>query len=334
MIPKGLIDAAAALHIEPAALYAAGGVAPSDLEDADAMVPAQAVLGMWMHLIASNPSRPIGVELGEHMPTSAAGIAGFCARHAPTGREALRRFTRYARLFDPFYSLEAEELPNETRLYQRHQPQVEMMMHPIEAMIAVIVRETRVAVAAFDNPIAVELAHAHAASHTHDPTYERVLGVVPKFGASRTCLVLTPGILDVPNEVAELRLGNYLEAHANDLLRRAAPAGDGSASATVSAAIERRLERQEEISAETIAEEMQVSLRTLQRRLSTEGAAFGDVFDHVRHRSATRLLEGTTLPALEIAFALGYAETTSFFRAFKRWTGTTPQRFRAELGAK
>lgn len=35
------------------------------------------------------------------------------------------------------------------------------------------------------------------------------------------------------------------------------------------------------------------------------------------------------LAAYEVSFLLGYSEPATFFRAFKRWTGKTPQQYRA-----
>lgn len=47
-----------------------------------------------------------------------------------------------------------------------------------------------------------------------------------------------------------------------------------------------------------------------------------------RERLARIYLQTLSMSLEEIAERLGYGEQTSFGRAFKRWTGVTPQRFR------
>jgi hypothetical protein len=56
--------------------------------------------------------------------------------------------------------------------------------------------------------------------------------------------------------------------------------------------------------------------------------AFGPILDQVREQRASYLLDNTQMPVERVAEALGFAETASFFRAFKRWKGMSPLRFR------
>lgn len=71
-----------------------------------------------------------------------------------------------------------------------------------------------------------------------------------------------------------------------------------------------------------------VSERTLQRRLGELGRSFTDVVEDFRREEAARLLRQPDLPLVEVASRLGYAEQTSFTRAFRRWTGSTPGAWR------
>jgi AraC-like DNA-binding protein len=41
-----------------------------------------------------------------------------------------------------------------------------------------------------------------------------------------------------------------------------------------------------------------------------------------------QLLAGSTTSVAAIAAALGYAESSAFIRAFTRWSGATPERWR------
>lgn len=77
-----------------------------------------------------------------------------------------------------------------------------------------------------------------------------------------------------------------------------------------------------------VAARLKVSERTLHRHLAQRGSSFGDVLDNVRLRRARELLEDSLLTVEAISECLGYAETASFSRFFKRMTGSTPSNYR------
>ncbi len=86
-----------------------------------------------------------------------------------------------------------------------------------------------------------------------------------------------------------------------------------------------------QVSMDNVAQRLAVSSRTLQRRLRSESTSFREVVDSTRESLARHYLRRTHLTATEIAFLLGFDESTSFFRAFQRWTGATPETMRREL---
>lgn len=77
-----------------------------------------------------------------------------------------------------------------------------------------------------------------------------------------------------------------------------------------------------------IARRMHLSERTLQRQLRGNGTSFTRLVDEVRQELARRYLGGDELHAAEVSYLLGFAHPNSFFRAFKRWTGLTPEEYR------
>jgi AraC-like DNA-binding protein len=81
-------------------------------------------------------------------------------------------------------------------------------------------------------------------------------------------------------------------------------------------------------SIEHCAEKLGVSVRTLQARLTRGGVRFSDILEQQRIELAKDYLRQEHMTLDEVALLLGYSEQTSFGRAFKRWTGSTPQRFR------
>ena len=85
-------------------------------------------------------------------------------------------------------------------------------------------------------------------------------------------------------------------------------------------------------SVEPVARSLGLQARTLQRRLHAVDTSFHDLHERYRQSQAAKLLEESDLPPKEIASRLGYANASSFIRAFRRWTRTTPTRFRENRG--
>ena len=85
-----------------------------------------------------------------------------------------------------------------------------------------------------------------------------------------------------------------------------------------------------EVSIEGCARYMRVSPRTLQARLKDNDIHFSAVLEQHRLQRAKFVLKNDELSIAEIADLLGYSERTSFGRAFKRWTGLSPQQFRQQ----
>lgn len=74
--------------------------------------------------------------------------------------------------------------------------------------------------------------------------------------------------------------------------------------------------------------ELGVSVRTLQRRIAAEGKTYSEIVDHWRFTTGIGLLSDSGMTIKEIAARLGYANTANFDRAFTRWTGLAPSRYR------
>lgn len=84
-------------------------------------------------------------------------------------------------------------------------------------------------------------------------------------------------------------------------------------------------------SEDDIAKRIFVSCRTLQRRLADEGTSFRTLLLEVRQELAEKYISDQTMPMAEISYMLGFSDTSSFSRAFKRWTGDPPAVFRKTL---
>ncbi|PIM66647.1 AraC family transcriptional regulator [Streptomyces sp. JV178] len=77
-----------------------------------------------------------------------------------------------------------------------------------------------------------------------------------------------------------------------------------------------------------VTRHLAVSNRTLQRQLQLEGTSFQEILATTRENLARHYLGNSTMRIAEIAYLLGYDDTNSFYRAFRTWTGTTPDALR------
>ena len=78
-----------------------------------------------------------------------------------------------------------------------------------------------------------------------------------------------------------------------------------------------------------LARELHLSPATLRRRLEGEGASWGHLKDEVRRDLALQHLRDGRLSVGEIAARLGFNDASTFYRAFRKWTGSAPGAWRS-----
>jgi AraC-like DNA-binding protein len=71
-----------------------------------------------------------------------------------------------------------------------------------------------------------------------------------------------------------------------------------------------------------------MSERSLQRHLRDLGYSYAALADEVREATARLYLEQPDIALAEVAYLIGFADQSTFNRAFKRWTGCTPKQAR------
>jgi AraC-like DNA-binding protein len=195
----------------------------------------------------------------------------------------------------------------------------------VEYTFAALYLRTRESLAIDYRPARVEFAAALPADTAE---HERVFGCPLRFAAERNALLIDRRDWHrAPARPANDSLFEVLEQHAALLLAGLPPASPLLA------------ELREAVTAELrdggatlarVGKRLGMSGRTLQRRLDEQQLDFRAVVDEVAAELAKAYLRDQALGLAEIAFLLGFADQSAFTRAFKRWTGVTPGRWRAQ----
>jgi AraC-like DNA-binding protein len=86
--------------------------------------------------------------------------------------------------------------------------------------------------------------------------------------------------------------------------------------------------------ADQLARQLCLSVSTLRRRLAEEGQTYQGLKDSVRRELAIAWLSGDDVAMGEIAERLGFADSSSFYKAFRKWFGCNPGHYRALIQAR
>lgn len=173
-----------------------------------------------------------------------------------------------------------------------------------------------------------EIHFRHRCFHQTEP-YRRFFEAPVYFGSTDTVLRTDRGILELPIPSADAQTARYLADLAERLASELPAPGGEDYVARVQAAIRAALQ-DGDASLPRVAKILATSVRTIQRRLGEAGTSFADLQDRTYQQAAASLLRRSSTQVHEVAFILGYSDPSSFHRAFKRWTGKTPEQYRRE----
>jgi len=319
-LTRSLLDACTAIGIDADAVRSAAGVAASELEDVDARIPLEQHALIWDAIVATGGD--VGLAVGEHIGARALGVVGYAAERANTVAEALLCIQR-------FRSVVLEEAVPDVRfdvgqaiLSNTLPPRFAQMRHPCEAQLSGTLTILRSIAGLHFTPTRVAFQHPRPADTRR---HEELFACPMTFDAVMTEFEFDASILMRPLADANPDLHRYLVARAAELLEGV---GDETTwhRQTQRAVLERLA--QGEPSLDDIARALATSARTLHRRLREEETSFADILDDCRHQRALQLLRDPKLAVYQIAHLLGYSENAAFTRAFRRWTGESPESWR------
>jgi AraC-like DNA-binding protein len=305
--------------------FPAGTLDPSSVADPDARVPARVAVGLWQVLPELTKIPGFGLWLAERGAKAPLTVASWFILSSASVGEGLSRAVQFQRLLHDRAQSELLHLDDETVYVHRIGDATFRAPTPaIEFGFAQLVWLVRRATGVDVLPSRVRFQHVAPADLT---LHERVFGQRVRFGAERDELAFDRATRELPVTSADPALGELVLSHARTLLERLPSATTWTA--RVQGVLAKGLP-DVSVSIDDAAGALAVARRTLQRRLKDEGTSFEEVADALRRNLAERYLRDQRLGVQETALLLGYSDVSAFQRAFQRWNGVSPSRWRAK----
>jgi len=316
----GQIEAAG---VEPDAILQAAGIAPEIFTDPDGRVAAPKAGALWEEALRVTGDPNLGLHMAERRSRGSAGLFDYCLHAAPTLGDSLQRACRYFRLLHDGIALALEVGAGPVATLRVDMPPLIPRAIP-ELILASFVVGIRASGDHDWAPLEVRFVHGPPAD---EGEHRRIFRSKISFSASMYALRIHQADLAAPTSGADPGLLAVLDRHAEDLLQRLPQ--QGSFVDEVRAAVAKELCGGNP-GVEPIAQRLGVSSRTLHRRLAERSITFKALVDELRRELAIGYLDQGDRAIGEVAFLLGYSETSAFHRAFRRWTGNSPTQHRTE----
>jgi AraC-like DNA-binding protein len=263
----------------------------------------------------------LGFYMGLQMRISAHGHLGFAAMTASNIREALELAVRFTPTRTTALALRLHVAGRAASLVIEER-------YPLETAREFIITSLLVGIWQIGNALTGRELTGSADFTFPEPEYfTRFTHLAPgevRFSQPANQLIFDAAALDLPLTMADptaLRLAREQCERELDTLGY-----DGQVVSRVRALMARGDEGF--LTLDELAKRMSVSARTLKRKLADRGTSYSALLDDQRREKALLLLRSPHLSVDEVADRLGYSDAANFTRAFRRWTGKTPNAFR------
>ena len=314
-----------ALGLDSLALSQAAGLDPQLMDDPNARYPVTTTTRLWQLAVEASGDPALGLRVSRFVSPTTFHALGYALVASGSLREVFERIVRYHPVVSDALELSFIRVGDHYEFRFRVPeggpiPANEAM----DAFAAIYVRTCRNRLGRHYAPLAVHLVRPQPA----DPTpWHDVFRSPLFFDAAENLLIFACADFDSHLDDANPELAEHNEAVLDRAMEKLNPL---TWERKVRGAIEVQLPEGEP-SADRIAQHLHLSLRSLQRHLADEGCSYDLLLNQCRQNLALQHMRDTGSSLSEIAYLLGFADTSSFSRAFKRWTGMTPSQYRDGL---
>jgi len=302
-------------------LFIEAGLDPGLMHNPDARMSYKVADKLWSKASELITDPCFGLRATRYWHPSHYGALGYAWLASSSLRTAFNRFERYVHTVSEFVDLQLEDTTDGFVVTLVQKPFVLDIPARTDAALAVAIKMCRVNVGEDLNPLVVTFTHKEFPGSGEYYAYFRS---PIQFEAATNSFTLPSEVMDQPLDGTnpqlaqlndQLMISTLARLNRNDIEQR------------VKAAIIEQLPSGN-ISQEMVADALHMSIRNLQRKLKNIDSSFRDLLDDIRRELAKQYITASDINLNEVTFLLGFSESSSFSRAYKRWHGVTPSEAR------
>jgi AraC-like DNA-binding protein len=321
----GIVQALEMGGVDCRAIFLELGLDYAALEDPDARFPQDGMTCLWQRAVELSGDPAIGLNMARVVRPASFHVVGYALMSSRTLKEGFARLVRYQRIIGEGADLSFRPQPNGYELTLAiHGDRLPAARQSCEASLAYALAFCRWMTG---KPIRPQQVLFQGEPPADLRPFEQVFQGPLQFNADHYGLLFERADMDMPLPTANESLAQLHDRFAGDYLARFSE----SRVTHLTRQVLCRLLPQGEPRREVVAQALHLSQRTLQRRLQEEGSSFQQLLDDTRRELAQQYLAQPALSLLEVAYLLGFADPSNFFRAFRRWFALTPGEYRAGL---
>lgn len=327
-VVRGLVEAVEQVGVARALLLRDVRIDASQLESDDAYVPRAEVYRLCSIAIDLTRDPAFGLHWAERLGEKTFNPISHLVAHSSTLRQALTSLFQFHRLVSHQPSFQISESDNKVtvRYFRLTGESEQVQRFTSEMLVTGVFRILRM----FNPQARPECASFDYPAPSYRDEYARVFENTERFDQAFTGIVFAQSLMDAvsphKDEDVHTALKQIAERRILRLTRRE-PFALRVRDVIVAKCAKQRVDM------EVIARSLGLSMRSLRRRLVEEGTSYNEVANEALATVAKQLLRNKDLTIQEAAYEMGFAATSTFHRAFKRWTGMTPSSFRDKLAS-
>lgn len=303
-------------------VFAAAGIGKALDNDPLKRLPLATVTRLYRACVEVTGDPYFGLTVANFIQASTMHALGFGLLASSTLRDFCKRVQHYFRLVSQSAQVDIEDRGDTVHFAFRPMPEV--CPQTQDAWIALMLRMIRLLYRDDFKPLAVEFAHPEPDGG--DAPYVAYFGAPARFDCQAVALLLPAADMDVPLAGDSPELAQFNDNLAVDYIAKL----DRADVVTNARAHIIELLPGGDCSKSRVAAAMAMSTSSLQQRLTERGTSFHDLLNDIRRELACSYLRQSGVSVTEITFLLGFTDVSNFTRAFKRWTGMSPTRYREQ----